>query len=248
MKRCVGITVAVAACLLCGCAFWHSGGIGGVSKTICEVWINSMPQGALLYLNGHYVGRTPYKYTVINEGDASAHFIARDLSEITCRKRGFDDEVEMITVENCYKKFSIQNEGVTEQVKRYKGFIALYLDVKEDFAEKEFGNLVITCNPQAADAEIYINDSLIGNGKTSLLKLPAGSYILRIRKAGYKLYSRVISVLADNDLTITANLERTDAGANEPAPAMTPEVESSPPGRDVELEEDYTPGSAEVEE
>jgi hypothetical protein len=246
MKRAAIMGMLFASCAVCGCTAKY---IAGISKTVCEVWINSMPRGALLFLNGHFVGRTPYKYTGINEGDSSGHFIVRDLSEIIARKRGFDDETETLTVANCYKKLTLVDEGVTDQVKHYKGGITLYLDAKEVYAEKEYGNLIITAVPEDPDAEIYINGSLIGTGKTSPLKLPAGSYILRIQKPGYKQYFRVISVLADNDLTITALLQKESGGKVEEGliPATWP-IELSPSGKEAEMEEDYTPGTIEEEE
>lgn len=239
MKRMI---VALGLLAACGCATPPYP--KGVNRTVCEVWINSMPQGALLYLNGHYVGRTPYKYTAFNDGDSSAHFIVRDLAEIIARKRGFDDETETITIENCYKKLWLKSEGVQEQVKHYRGGITLYMDVREGFSEKEYGNVSITAVPEDAGAEIYLNDSLIGNGKTSLLKLPAGSYILKIRKSGYKTYARVISVLAENDLTITAPLQKAEGVEEEAVPVTeTGSVEQSPAGREAEMDEDYTPGT-----
>jgi hypothetical protein len=241
MKRALLWGLAVGACMILSCTARY---LKGVSKTLCEVWIYSMPQGARLYFNGHYAGRTPYKYTAINQGDSSAHFIAADLSEIIARKRGYDDEIETVTVANCYKKLSLENEGVTDQVKRYRGNLTLYLDEKEIAAEKEYGNVIIAAVPEEPDAEIYINDSLIGNGKTSLLKLPAGSYVLKIRKPGYKQYARVISVLADNDLTINAKLEKSPAeGVEAPAVIETEKVDLSPAGKEAELEEDQVPGT-----
>jgi hypothetical protein len=241
MKRAMLWGLAFGACAILGCTARY---LKGASKTVCEVWIYSMPQGGRIYLNGHYVGRTPYKYTAVNEGDSSAHFIAADLSEVTVRKRGYDDEVEAVTVANCYKKLTLENEGVTDQVKRYKGDITLYLDEKEVAAEKEYGNLIIAAVPEEPDADIYINDSLIGNGKTSLLKLPAGSYVLKIRKPGYKQYARVISVLADNDLTISAMLEKASGESAEAAATIeTEKVDLSPAGEEAELEEDQVPGT-----
>jgi len=243
MKRAAMMGLLCAVCAMCGCTARYT---KGISKTVCEVWINSMPQGALLFLNGHFVGRTPYKYTGINDGDSSAHFVARDLSEIIARKRGFDDEAEAITVANCYVKLSMENKGVTEQVKQYKGSITLYLDVKEGFPEKEYGNVSISALPEDPDVEIYINGSLIGNGKTALLKLAAGSYILKITKPGCKTYLRIISVLADNDITITALLQKEsgEAVGEELLPA-TEAIELSPSGKEAEMEEDYTPGTIE---
>lgn len=239
MKRALVFCLAVAAVLPAACTSRY---LKGVTKTTCEVWIHSMPEGALLYLNGNYVGRTPYKYTAFNEGDSSAHFIAPGLSHIMARRRGYDDEVELVTVANCYKKLNISNEGMSGQVKTYKGDITLYMDERENVAEREYGNVVITADPADPDAEIYLNDHLIGNGKTALLKLPAGSYVLKVRKPGYRVYARVISVLADNDLTITAGLEKGDAGA---APSLmdAEKVQLSRPGLESELEEDASPGT-----
>lgn len=244
MRRALLWGLAIFACAACGCAAKYAKYVKGVDKTVCEVWIYSMPQGARLYFNGHYVGRTPYKYTAVNEGDSSAHFIAADLSEIVARKRGYDDEVETVTIANCYKKLSLENEGVIDQLKKYKGDVTLYLDEKEVAAEREHGNVIIAAVPEEPDAEIYINDSLIGNGKTSLLKLPEGSYVLKIKKPGYKQYARIISVLADNDLTITARLEK--ASGEEGAPSAVVETEAvdlSPAGKESEIEEDEVPGT-----
>jgi len=241
MKRALLWGLAVGACMILSCTAKY---LKGVSKTVCEVWIYSMPQGARLYFNGHYAGRTPYKYTAVNQGDSSAHFIAADLAEIIARKRGYDDEIETVTLANCYKKLSLENEGVTDQVKKYRGNLTLYLDEKEIAAEKEYGNVIIAAVPEEPDAEIYINDSLIGNGKTSLLKLPAGSYVLKIRKPGYKQYARIISVLADNDLTINARLEKTSGESAGPAETIEAEkVDLSPSGKEAELEEDDVPGT-----
>ena len=125
MRRALLWGLTVSACLACGCTAKYAKYMKGVDKTVCEVWIYSMPQGARLYFNGHYVGRTPYKYTAVNEGDSSAHFVASDLAEIVARRRGYDDEVETITIANCYKKLSLENEGVIDQVKKYKGDITL---------------------------------------------------------------------------------------------------------------------------
>lgn len=241
MKRAFVVALALAAPFAAGCTAKY---LGGVSKTVCVVWIHSSPEGALLYLNENYVGRTPYKYTAFNNGDSSAHFVAPALSEIMVRKRGYDDEVETVTVANCYKMLNIENAGVREQVKTYTGSITLYMDERETLAEKEFGNVVITAVPQEPDAEIYLNDSLIGNGKTALLKLPAGSYVLKIRKPGYKVYARVISVLADNDLTIVANLEKgTGPGAEASSAMQAEKVQLSHAGTETELEEDAVPGT-----
>jgi hypothetical protein len=216
----------------------------GISKTVCEVWINTMPQGARLYLAGKYVGRTPYKYIAVNNGDSSAHFVVRDLAEIIARKRGYNDEAEVITVQNCYAKLGIANEGVRDGVKTYKGDISLYLEAKENFSKLEYGNIVIEAVPPDEDAEIYLNDSLIGNGKTSLLKLPVGSYILKVRKPGYKVYARVISVLPENDITVKALLketgpEGTQSGTPQPYEG---EIELSPAGVEAEMEDDLIPG------
>lgn len=244
MRRAILLGLAMSACLACGCTSRYAKYTKGVDKTVCEVWVYSMPQGARLYFNGHYVGRTPYKYTAVNPGDSSAHFAASDLSEIVARRRGYDDEVETITVANCYKKLSLENQGVNDQVKKYRGEITLYLDEKEVAAEREHGNVVISTVPEEPDAEIYINDSLIGNGKTSLLKLPAGSYVLKIKKPGYKQYARIISVLADNDLTITARLEKADGEDSAPSAVVeTEEVDLSPAGKESEIEEDEVPGT-----
>jgi hypothetical protein len=244
MKRVLLLGLALSACLAYGCATKYATYAKGVDKTVCEVWVYSMPQGARLYFNSHYVGRTPYKYTAVNDGDSSAHFIASDLSEVVARRRGYDDEVVTITIANCYKKLSLENEGVIDQVKKYRGKITLYLDEKEVAAEKEHGNVIISVVPEEPDAEIYLNDSFIGNGKTSLLKLPAGSYVLKVKKPGYKQYARVISVLADNDLTITARLEEASEDEGTPSAMVeAEEVDLSPAGEESEIEEDEVPGT-----
>ncbi|MDD5555848.1 MAG: PEGA domain-containing protein [bacterium] len=241
MSRNVWAAGLLAAVAVAGCTGRYT---GGTAKTVCEVRIYSMPHGARLFLNGHYVGRTPYKFTAVNDGDSSAHFVARGLSEIVARKQGYDDEVEVITVANCYRKLNIEQVGVTDQVKGYRGQITLYLDQKERAVERKHGNILIAAVPEEPDAEIYLNDNLIGNGRTSLLKLPEGNYILKVRKPGFAPYTKVVGVLADNDLTVTAILEPVPEDA--PIEDLTPpepHIELSPAGREAEIEHDSFPGT-----
>lgn len=243
MKRALFVIMALSLCAAAGCAVKYGRMAKGVSRTVCEVWIYSFPQGARLYADDEYVGRTPYKYIAINEGDSSAHFIAQNVPELTVRKRGYYEEAQVITIANCYKKLNIKNEGVNDQVKTYKGHITLYLDEKEYYAKSRFGNIMIKVSPEDKEAEIYLNDSLIGNGKTSLLKLPEGSYVLKVRKPGYAPYARIISVLPDNDVTVTANLVELPEGHEEITMIEAEAIELTPAGLEAELEDDEMPGT-----
>lgn len=75
------------------------------------------------------------------------------------------------------------------------------------------------------------------------MKLPEGSYVLKVRKPGYAPYARIISVLPDNDVTVTANLVELPEGHEEITMIEAEAIELTPAGLEAELEDDEMPGT-----
>jgi len=67
------------------------------------------------------------------------------------------------------------------------------------------GTIVVSSNPD--NAEIYVDGSFVGNAPASL-KLSARKHTIRVALAGYKEWSREMSVLAGSESKLTAILEK----------------------------------------
>lgn len=70
---------------------------------------------------------------------------------------------------------------------------------------REKGTVTVTTFPDGAD--IYADSAFVGNGP-AVLKLPEGKHTIRVSMAGYKDWSREISVLAGSEVKLTAVLGR----------------------------------------
>src|SRR5262249_25679919 len=69
-----------------------------------------------------------------------------------------------------------------------------------------FGAIALQSNPDGAD--IYVDGQFVGDAPATL-KLPAGQHTIKVSFAGYKDWSRDLSVQANSDAHLTANLEKT---------------------------------------
>jgi hypothetical protein len=67
------------------------------------------------------------------------------------------------------------------------------------------GTVTVNSNPDGAD--VYVDDSFVGNA-ASALKLSEGKHSVRVSMAGYKDWSRDISVLAGSEVKLVATLEK----------------------------------------
>lgn len=74
-----------------------------------------------------------------------------------------------------------------------------------DTSKEDLSNLIVQTVPDGA--EIYLDDRLVGM-TPSRLSIPPGHCRVRLRKHGYKEYSRDIEILKRSDLTISAELEQ----------------------------------------
>jgi hypothetical protein len=70
------------------------------------------------------------------------------------------------------------------------------------------GTITVNSNPDGAD--IYVDDSFVGNA-ASVLKLSEGKHSVRVSMTGYKNWSRDISVLAGSEVKLVATLEKVNA-------------------------------------
>jgi hypothetical protein len=69
------------------------------------------------------------------------------------------------------------------------------------------GTIAVNSNPDGA--EVYVDDSFVGNA-SALLKLSEGKHTIKVSMAGYKTWSREISVLAGSEVKLVATLEKLD--------------------------------------
>jgi TPR repeat protein len=70
--------------------------------------------------------------------------------------------------------------------------------------EAKNGTIAITSSP--GSCELFADGAFVGN-TPARLKLPEGNHTIEARKTGYKDYRRQISVTADAELTLSAELE-----------------------------------------
>ncbi|MGD0957227.1 MAG: PEGA domain-containing protein [Candidatus Acidiferrales bacterium] len=67
------------------------------------------------------------------------------------------------------------------------------------------GSISVDSTPPSAD--VYLDSSFVGNAPATL-KIPAGKHTIRVSLAGYKDWSKEITVLADSEVKLTAALEK----------------------------------------
>jgi hypothetical protein len=74
-----------------------------------------------------------------------------------------------------------------------------------DAAAEGVGTISVVSNPDGAD--VYADDQFVGNSPATL-KLNPGKHIISVKMAGYKDWSREISVQTGSDAKLTAALEK----------------------------------------
>jgi hypothetical protein len=67
------------------------------------------------------------------------------------------------------------------------------------------GTITVNSNPDGAD--VYADNSFVGNA-TAVLKLSEGKHVIRVSTAGYKDWTRDITVLAGSEVKLVATLEK----------------------------------------
>lgn len=67
------------------------------------------------------------------------------------------------------------------------------------------GSIVVSSTPDAA--EVYVDGAFVGNA-TETLKLPAGKHTIKVTLAGYKDWTKDLTVLANSELKLNAALEK----------------------------------------
>jgi PEGA domain len=72
-------------------------------------------------------------------------------------------------------------------------------------ATADYGMVAVTCSIESAD--VTVDGSFVGNLPTSL-RLPPGKHTVQVSLAGYKAWSREITVMAGADLRLIATLTK----------------------------------------
>jgi hypothetical protein len=68
-------------------------------------------------------------------------------------------------------------------------------------------SMSVNSNPD--EAEVYLDNSFIGNTPTTL-KLNPGKHTIMVKQAGYKEWSREVSAESGSEAHVTATLEKAD--------------------------------------
>jgi PEGA domain-containing protein len=71
----------------------------------------------------------------------------------------------------------------------------------------QLGTVRLVSTPDGA--EVYVDGAFVGN-VPAVLKLPAGKHTIRVSKAGFKDWSREITVQTESDVSLAASLEKQD--------------------------------------
>jgi len=72
-------------------------------------------------------------------------------------------------------------------------------------AAEGVGTISVVSNPDGAD--VYADDQFVGNSPATL-KLNPGKHVIAVKMAGYKDWSREISVQTGSDVNLTASLQK----------------------------------------
>jgi hypothetical protein len=67
------------------------------------------------------------------------------------------------------------------------------------------GTVLVSSAPKGAD--VLVDGNFVGNAPATL-KLSAGKHVVTVREAGYKTWSKDLTVLADSDVSLNADLEK----------------------------------------
>jgi hypothetical protein len=67
------------------------------------------------------------------------------------------------------------------------------------------GTITVNSNPDGAD--VYVDSSFVGNA-IAVLKLSEGKHVIKVSMAGYKDWTREITVLAGSEVKLVATLEK----------------------------------------
>ena len=62
-------------------------------------------------------------------------------------------------------------------------------------------------NADDQTSEIFVDGAFVGN-PPARLKLPVGTHVVEVRKAGFKDYRRQLNVVDGSELTLRARLEK----------------------------------------
>jgi hypothetical protein len=110
------------------------------------------------------------------------------------------------------------NQRFVEFVHAQKSFVHIANLAKSIYSAKRFG--LSAYDPPMASrfirrnegstpdaAEVYVDGAFVGNA-TETLKLPAGKHTIKVTLAGYKDWTKDLTVLANSELKLNAALEK----------------------------------------
>ena len=142
--------------------------------------ITSDPTGALVLLNGEFVGKTPFE----NKELAVAEY------QLTLRKSDYND----------------YNESIRITLNKTKT-IARQLISSSTTTGDQFGKIKVTTKP--SEATVYLDGEFVGSTPYTNNKIPVGTHNLLIKKKGYGEISETITISLGKLTPVSKNLEST---------------------------------------
>jgi hypothetical protein len=139
-------------------------------KTVGSIEVASTPAGSSLYLDGNYMGQTPYS------GYFDLTSIPRGTHTILLRQTDFQDHTETVYIQGGDVK--IVNAKLTPNAPSPK--------------PDTTGQILVASTP--AGAELFLDNTFRGITPVTLSDIPAGSHVVMARQAGYADASQTVTV------------------------------------------------------
>ena len=155
---------------------------------ISDLTITTVPESAIVYLNGDSIGRSPLLNFHISPGQYNLRLVNTDYQSV-------DTTIFLNPGGSPKLSFSL---------KTGRNIAGINTDLTKSQTDSSLAAVGINSYP--GKAQIWINERYRGQTPTTISDLPPGQYSLRIQKAGYKIYSTKLVLTEKNNKPITATL------------------------------------------
>ena len=151
--------------------------------TVGSIEIASTPAGSAIYLDGNYMGQTPY-----GEGYSDLTSILQGTHTILLRQTDFQDYTQAVYVRG--------GQVVTVDARLSPNTPSPVPDTT--------GEIMVVSTP--AGAELFLDNTFRGVTPATLSDIPAGSHIVMARQAGYADASQAVTVTGGESTPVALGL------------------------------------------
>jgi serine/threonine-protein kinase len=170
----------------------------------------SLPEAAVVYLNGDSIGETPVNKIPLTPDRYSLNINKKDHHSI-------DTTVVLTDGDQLDLSFSLQSSQPEETlIEKEKKPVS-----RSTRSAPVFASLSVQAEP--ANAEVWINGKMKGTSPLSLKRLGPGNYQIEVRKENYQPYQQRLKLKAGNNQLVSAKLAQYTGGisvSKEPASAV----------------------------